>query len=36
MSSGHPDIAVRNAAREALADMDARDPSAALGSTPRP
>jgi HEAT repeat protein len=35
MSSGHPDIAVRNAAREALADLDAREPSAALAA-PRP
>lgn len=35
MSSGHPDIAVRNAAREALADLDAREPSAVLAA-PRP
>jgi hypothetical protein len=30
MSSGHPDIAVRAAAREALGELDAREPSAAL------
>jgi hypothetical protein len=35
MSSGHPDIAVRNAAREALADLDAREPSAALAAPKR-
>ncbi len=35
MSSGNPDIAVRNAAREALADLEAREPSALAGSRGR-